>query len=250
MPVDPDNLPSDIATLQAMLAAQAVEIATRNSELAAARVGLLEQRYEIEALRARLARALRVAFGRSSEKLRHHVEQLELTLADLDEVLAETEPRMRRQRRSRPTRSSPRAVRSRKHCGATSSSIPDPATLRERASNAAGHCANSARTSPSCSTTCRVRSGPFGMSVLSCPAAPARPSRKHRHPACRSVGAGLVPVCWCTCWWPNTATIFRCIGRPRSMRARISTSAARRWRTWWAKALDCCGRSSTRSGGT
>ena len=92
MPVDPDELPSDVATLRAMLAAQAAEMATQATELAAARAGLLEQRYEIEALRARLARALRVAFGRSSEKLRGQVEQLELTLADLDELLAETEP--------------------------------------------------------------------------------------------------------------------------------------------------------------
>ena len=79
MPIDPQDLPSDVATLR--------------TELAAARVGLLEQRYEIKALRARLARALRVAFGRSSEKLRGQMEQLELTLADLDELLAETEPK-------------------------------------------------------------------------------------------------------------------------------------------------------------
>ncbi len=99
VPIDPDALPSDVATLRAMLAAQSAdmarqsaEMATQRTELAAARAGLLEQRYEIEALRARLARALRVAFGRSSEKLRGQVEQLELTLADLDELLAETEP--------------------------------------------------------------------------------------------------------------------------------------------------------------
>lgn len=100
VPIDPDALPSDVATLRAMLAAQSAdmarqsaEMAAQRTELAAARAGLLEQRYEIEALRARLARALRVAFGRSSEKLRAQVEQLELTLADLDELLAETEPR-------------------------------------------------------------------------------------------------------------------------------------------------------------
>ena len=99
MPIDPDSLPSDVATLRAMLSAQAVEmaeqaamVAAQRTELAAARAGLLEQRYEIEALRARLARALRVAFGRSSEKLRDQLEQLELTLADLDERIAETEP--------------------------------------------------------------------------------------------------------------------------------------------------------------
>jgi transposase len=100
MPIDPDSLPSDVATLRAMLSAQAVEmaeqaamVAAQQTELAAARAGLLEQRYEIEALRARLARALRVAFGRSSEKLRDQLEQLELTLADLDERIAETEPK-------------------------------------------------------------------------------------------------------------------------------------------------------------
>ena len=86
MPIDPDDLPSDVVTLRAMVAAQ-------RTELAAAQAGLLEQRYEIEALRARLARALRVAFGRSSEKLRDQLEQLELTLADLDEQIAETEPK-------------------------------------------------------------------------------------------------------------------------------------------------------------
>jgi transposase len=40
----------------------------------------------------RLARALRMAFGRSSEKLRTQVEQLELTLTDIDELLGETAP--------------------------------------------------------------------------------------------------------------------------------------------------------------
>ena len=93
MPIDPDSLPSDVATLRAMLSAQATEMAAQRTELAAARAGLIEQRYEIEALRARLARALRVAFGRSSEKLRDQLEQLELTLADLDERIAETEPK-------------------------------------------------------------------------------------------------------------------------------------------------------------
>lgn len=44
-------------------------------------------------MRARLARALRVTFGRSSEKLVDQLEQLELTLADLDERIAETEPK-------------------------------------------------------------------------------------------------------------------------------------------------------------
>jgi multidrug resistance efflux pump len=63
VPIDPDALPSDVATLRAMLAAQSAdmarqsaEMAAQRTELAAARAGLLEQRYEIEALRARLAK--------------------------------------------------------------------------------------------------------------------------------------------------------------------------------------------------
>ena len=83
MPIATDRLPSDVAALQAMVAVQA-------AELAIARAGLIEQRYEIEALRSRLARLLRTTFGRSSEKLQGQLEQLELLLADLDEHLAET----------------------------------------------------------------------------------------------------------------------------------------------------------------
>lgn len=92
MPIVPADLPSDVAALQAMIAAQAAEIAARKTELSTARAGIIEQRFEIEALKARLARLLRVTFGRSSEKLRARVEQLELTLADIDELLAETRP--------------------------------------------------------------------------------------------------------------------------------------------------------------
>ena len=89
-----------------MLGAQAEEMAAQklrvahveaernaqHGELLAARVGLIPATLEIETLRVRLARALRVAFGRSSEKLRDRFEQLELTLADIDELLSETEP--------------------------------------------------------------------------------------------------------------------------------------------------------------
>ena len=53
----------------------------QEAELAAARAGIVEQRFEIEALKSRLARLLRTTFGRSSEKLRDRIEQLELTLA-------------------------------------------------------------------------------------------------------------------------------------------------------------------------
>lgn len=99
MSIAAPDLPTDVAALQAMVLARAAELAeikairqAQDSELAAARAGIIEQRFEIEALRARLARLLRTAFGRSSEKLRDRLEQLELTLADIDELLAETSP--------------------------------------------------------------------------------------------------------------------------------------------------------------
>ena len=47
----------------------------QEAELVAARAGLIEQRFEIEALKSRLARLQRMTFGRSSEKLRDQVEQ-------------------------------------------------------------------------------------------------------------------------------------------------------------------------------
>ena len=83
MPDTASDLPTDVATLQAMVLAQKAELATAHS-------GLIEQRFEIEALKARLSKLLRLTFGRSSEKLRAQVEQLELALADIDELLAET----------------------------------------------------------------------------------------------------------------------------------------------------------------
>jgi transposase len=93
------GLPDDVASLKAMVLAQTAELAeiraqrqAQEAELAAARAGLIEQRFEIEALKSRLARLQRMTFGRSSEKLREQVEQLELTLADIDEMLGEITP--------------------------------------------------------------------------------------------------------------------------------------------------------------
>jgi hypothetical protein len=48
--------------------------------------------YEIEALKARLARLLRVSFGQPWERLSARVEQLELLLNEIDEHLAEIAP--------------------------------------------------------------------------------------------------------------------------------------------------------------
>lgn len=44
MPIDPDSMPSDVATRRAMLAAQAAEMAGQRTELAAVWAGMLQQR--------------------------------------------------------------------------------------------------------------------------------------------------------------------------------------------------------------
>lgn len=77
----PDLL-DDIEALRALVLEQ-------RAELVLARSGLVEQRYESEALKARLATLLRITFGQSSEKLRAEIERLELLLADREEQAAE-----------------------------------------------------------------------------------------------------------------------------------------------------------------
>ena len=86
------DLPDDIEALRAIIREHEAARAADQVELDQARAGLLEQRFEIETLKARLARLLRMTFGRSSEKLQAQLEQLELTLTDLDESLAATPP--------------------------------------------------------------------------------------------------------------------------------------------------------------
>jgi len=71
------ELPDDIDALRDLLAAQA-------EELTAARAGLLAKALEIEKLKVQIARLRKQRFGRSSEKLDHEIEQLELIMEDLE----------------------------------------------------------------------------------------------------------------------------------------------------------------------
>jgi len=76
----------------AVLTEQSSELERQAAELQAARVGLQEQVLRNEQLKARLARLPRERFGASSEKLRGAIEQLELTLEELETQIAETAP--------------------------------------------------------------------------------------------------------------------------------------------------------------
>jgi len=103
MPLDPATLPRKVVALRDLLLRREAEHAAESqqqtgelerqaAELQAARNGLQEQVLRNEQLKARLARLLRERFGASSEKLRGAIEQLELTLEELEEQIAETAP--------------------------------------------------------------------------------------------------------------------------------------------------------------
>src|SRR3954454_11243918 len=72
----PEPLPEP-AELHRIIAAQAAELAT-------AKAGLLVKALEIEKLKVELARLKRQHYGRSSEKLRHKIEQLEFGLEEFE----------------------------------------------------------------------------------------------------------------------------------------------------------------------
>lgn len=234
MPMPPAELPNDIAALQAMITAQAAEIVEQKAELATARAGIIEQRYEIEALKARLARLLRLSFGRSSEKLRDQVEQLELTLAEIDELLAETAapngpavdtneaetraPEDKPARRPLPA-ALPREVVEHAPpclcpaCGGTLRPLGEDVTEILDYVPGSFRVIRHVRPKLSCRTCETIAQAP----------APSLPIQRGR------AGAGLLAHVLAA----STAIICRCIGRPRSMRVRALTSDARASPIWW-----------------
>ena len=95
-PLDPATLPRSTAALRRLLLRREVEHAAEQeqqaAELQAARNGLQELTLLHEKLKLRLARLLRQQYGASSEKLRAAINQLELTLGDIEEQIAEMMP--------------------------------------------------------------------------------------------------------------------------------------------------------------
>jgi transposase len=86
LPDSLDALRSFAADLQAELARKDIEIAARDAEIHA-------RTLHIEKLRMQLAMLRRARFGRSSEKLDHEIEQLELLIGELEEQAAEEHAR-------------------------------------------------------------------------------------------------------------------------------------------------------------
>jgi transposase len=95
-PLDPATLPRSTAALRRLLLQREAEHAAAQeqqaAELQAACNGLQELTLLHEKLKLRLARLLRQQYGASSEKLRAAINQLELTLGDIEEQIAEMMP--------------------------------------------------------------------------------------------------------------------------------------------------------------
>jgi len=84
MPLDPDQLPDDIAALKRLLLA-------KDAELIAAKNGLIVSSLTIEKLKAQLAKLRREKFGSSSERIERAIAQLELALEEAEAAKAEAE---------------------------------------------------------------------------------------------------------------------------------------------------------------
>jgi hypothetical protein len=81
LPADPQALRAFAADLQAELARKDIELAANAAEIHA-------KTLHIEKLKMQLAVLRRARFGRSSEKLDHAIEQLELLIGELEEDVA------------------------------------------------------------------------------------------------------------------------------------------------------------------
>src|ERR1700712_3030578 len=86
LPTDPDALRMFATGLQA-------ELARKESEIAANAAEIYAKTLHIEKLKMQLAVLRRARFGRSSEKLDHDIEQLELLIGSLAEDQAEGDAR-------------------------------------------------------------------------------------------------------------------------------------------------------------
>ena len=75
-----ENLPDDPAELRVMIAALQAENARIASENAKISATLRVHDQLIQALRLRIAKLQKLAFGKSSEKIEREIEQLELSL--------------------------------------------------------------------------------------------------------------------------------------------------------------------------
>lgn len=84
-----ENLPDDPAELMAIIVALQAENARIAAENAKMSATLRVHDQLVQALRLRIAKLQKLAFGKSSEKVEREIEQLELALEDLLIAVAE-----------------------------------------------------------------------------------------------------------------------------------------------------------------
>jgi len=249
MPLDPAQLPDDIAELKRLLVAGDAELTARMAELAAAKNGLVITQLTIEKLKAQIARLRREKFGASSERIERTLAQLELALEEAETAKAEaialappsSEPevaspeappaeaaqREKKKRRTLPRRDvvhAPAGVC--KTCGGSElrqvgSSVTEvlfyvPARFEVIRPRAPGLLVQEVRDDGAGADAGPPHSTRHGRREL---------PRPHRH------SQVLRPH-------------FRSTGRPRSTRAAVSTSTAASSPNGSAMSPGCCGRSS------
>ena len=184
------ELPEDVESLRAIIAAQAEELARQNQRLRS-RDTLIEK------LKAQLAVLRRARFGASSEKIERSIEQLELALEDIEAADAEVEV-------------SARSAGSREKAKPSRQPLPDHLPRQEIVHQAACACPDcggspssaTARTSPRCSSTFRRRSASSATSgratpASDCDAAGASDDADRCRSSAASPGAGLVAHVLC-----------------------------------------------------
>src|SRR5664279_1339600 len=93
MPLATEPLPADPAALRSFAAELQTELARNEIELAANAAEIHAKTLHIEKLKMQLAVLRRARFGRSSEKLDHDIEQLELLIGELEEDVAAQDAR-------------------------------------------------------------------------------------------------------------------------------------------------------------
>ena len=153
LPANPSALRIFAAGLQAELARKDIEIAANAAEIHA-------KALHIEKLKMQLAVLRRARFGRSSEKLNHDIEQLELLIGALEqdaaaEDAAPAQPnRTRRPIPRRLPRQTSASSRSARRCQTIYRARPSPTSQPAHAQAAAAQrSAGSDRTSGRCSNT-------------------------------------------------------------------------------------------------
>ena len=117
-------LPADLVELRSFAADLQAELARKDIELAANAAEIHAKTLHIEKLKMQLAVLRRARFGRSSEKLDHDIEQLELLIGELEEDVAAQDAR------SSPTDPAAKAdpniaVRPRQHRHPVRKPLPD-----------------------------------------------------------------------------------------------------------------------------